>query len=232
MTQLESRGRLFACCLSALAGFVDAIGFIRSGGFFVSFMSGNSTRLGVGVADSARSALVAAAIVLCFLGGVVGGILLGARFEERRPTAVLLAISALLGLAALIERVGAVGYAIAVLALAMGAANAVFERDGEVRFGVTYMTGSLVRVGNGIASAILGGRGNGWVGYLLLWLGFVAGATGGALAFGSGNSATLWAASGAALVLSLASLKLFAAGHGARASSTAVTPGTTGRPKR
>ena len=28
MTRLESRARLFACCLSALAGFVDAIGFI------------------------------------------------------------------------------------------------------------------------------------------------------------------------------------------------------------
>ena len=41
MTRLELRSRIFACLLAALAGFVDAIGFIRSGGFFVSFMSGN-----------------------------------------------------------------------------------------------------------------------------------------------------------------------------------------------
>jgi uncharacterized membrane protein YoaK (UPF0700 family) len=33
MTRLESRARLFACLLAALAGFIDAIGFIRSGGF-------------------------------------------------------------------------------------------------------------------------------------------------------------------------------------------------------
>jgi uncharacterized membrane protein YoaK (UPF0700 family) len=211
MTRLESRARLFACLLSALAGFVDAIGFIQTGGFFVSFMSGNSTRLGVGVAESARSAVVAAGIILCFLVGVVGGSLLGARFEARRPAAVLFAIAVLTGLAALLELYGAPGYAIALLAAAMGAENAVFERGGEVRIGVTYMTGSLVRVGNGIASAILGRGGNGWTGYLLLWLGFVAGAVAGALAFGSGNSETLWAASGVAVVLGLLSLWLFPA---------------------
>jgi uncharacterized membrane protein YoaK (UPF0700 family) len=209
MTRLESRARLFACCLSALAGFVDAIGFIQSGGFFVSFMSGNSTRLGVGVALHAMDAAAAAGIICCFLGGVVGGGLIGARFEERRPTAVLLFIAALLAAAALLRLSGILAPAIALLALAMGSANAVFERDGEVRFGVTYMTGSLVRVGNGIASVILGRGGNGWTGYLLLWLAFVAGAVVGALSFGSGNSPTLWAASGAALLLAMVSLRLF-----------------------
>lgn len=209
MTRLESRARLFACCLSALAGFVDAIGFIQSGGFFVSFMSGNSTRLGVGIAEMGTSAIAAAGIIICFLAGVTGGALLGARFEARRPAAVLFFIAGLLGAAALLKFFGSLGYAIALLALAMGAANAVFERDGEVRFGVTYMTGSLVRVGNGIAGAILGRDGNGWTGYLLLWLAFVAGAVLGALSFGSGNSTTLWAASGVALLLALTSLKLF-----------------------
>ena len=209
MTRLESRARLFACCLSALAGFVDAIGFIQSGGFFVSFMSGNSTRLGVGVALHAMDAAAAGGIICCFLGGVVGGGLIGARFEARRPTAVLLFIAVLLGLAALLRLLGSLVPAIALLALAMGSANAVFERDGEVRFGVTYMTGSLVRVGNGMVGAILGRDGNGWTGYLLLWLAFVAGAVTGAASFGSGNSTTLWAASGAALLLGLVSLKLF-----------------------
>ena len=217
MTRLESRARIFACCLSGLAGFVDAIGFIQSGGFFVSFMSGNSTRLGVGIAESAQVALIAGAIIICFLGGVIGGSLLGSRFEGRRPAAVLIAISALIALAALLEHFGNVGYPIALLAAAMGAENAVFERDGEVRLGVTYMTGSLVRVGNGIAGAILGRGGNGWGGYLLLWLGFVGGVVLGALSFGSGNSETLWAASAAALILAALSLKLFTT-NGARAS--------------
>ncbi|MFZ1966902.1 MAG: DUF1275 family protein, partial [Bradyrhizobium sp.] len=41
------RNIALACTLSALAGYVDGIGFIHLGGLFVSFMSGNSTRLGV-----------------------------------------------------------------------------------------------------------------------------------------------------------------------------------------
>src|SRR6202048_352862 len=51
-TMLESRRNIaLACALSALAGYVDAIGFLHLGGLFVSFMSGNSTRLGVSLAE-------------------------------------------------------------------------------------------------------------------------------------------------------------------------------------
>jgi len=50
ITNYDYRLRLLAACLSCLAGYVDAIGFIKTGGFFVSFMSGNSTRVGVGLA--------------------------------------------------------------------------------------------------------------------------------------------------------------------------------------
>ena len=42
-----------ACALSALAGYVDGIGFLHLGGLFVSFMSGNSTRMGVSLAEGA-----------------------------------------------------------------------------------------------------------------------------------------------------------------------------------
>ena len=44
---------------SLLAGFVDAVGFIASGGLFISFMSGNSTRLGIGLAEVTQFAALA-----------------------------------------------------------------------------------------------------------------------------------------------------------------------------
>ncbi len=47
MHTLSKNIYLLAACLSALAGFVDAVGFMYLGGYFISFMSGNSTRLSV-----------------------------------------------------------------------------------------------------------------------------------------------------------------------------------------
>ena len=46
MIHFDRRIRLPAAYLSALAGYVDALAFLKLGGFFVSFISGNSTRLG------------------------------------------------------------------------------------------------------------------------------------------------------------------------------------------
>jgi uncharacterized membrane protein YoaK (UPF0700 family) len=94
------------------------------------------------------------------------------------------------------------------MALAMGAENVVFERDGHVRFGVTYMTGSLVRVGTGLAATLIGRAGDGWLGYLLLWIAFVIGATLGATAYSAMAQGCLWVASLAALALAFASLRL------------------------
>jgi uncharacterized membrane protein YoaK (UPF0700 family) len=65
VNRYDRRIRTLAAGLSALAGYVDAIGFIKLGGFFVSFMSGNSTRLGVGLAHGSHHATgVAAATAL------------------------------------------------------------------------------------------------------------------------------------------------------------------------
>jgi uncharacterized membrane protein YoaK (UPF0700 family) len=50
---LKSRRNLaLACALSAIAGYVDGIGSLHLGGLFVSFISGNSTRLGVSLAQA------------------------------------------------------------------------------------------------------------------------------------------------------------------------------------
>ena len=92
------------------------------------------------------------------------------------------------------------------LAAAMGAENTVFERRGEVAIGVTYMTGTLVKLGQHIAAALTGGARFGWVRYLGLWLGLVAGATAGAFCFAALGRSAIWIAAGAALLLGLATL--------------------------
>ena len=66
-----SQGEFAAIVLAAAAGYVDAAGFLMTGGFFVSFMSGNSTRLGVGLFRGAGEALIAGGLIAAFVSGVV-----------------------------------------------------------------------------------------------------------------------------------------------------------------
>jgi hypothetical protein len=55
---IDRRTSRFAAALSATAGFVDAVGWLTSGGLFVSFMSGNVTKLGLGLAGHLDNAVV------------------------------------------------------------------------------------------------------------------------------------------------------------------------------
>lgn len=209
MTRYDRRIRLFAAALAALAGYVDAVGFIQLGGFFVSFMSGNSTRLAVGLAEGRHDALVAGGLIGAFVGGVVLGSLVG-RFsgDGRRKTAVLLAVTALLTAAAALGGLGLAPVAVALLAMAMGAENAVFQREGEVSIGLTYMTGTLVKLGQRLTDALTGGPRLAWAPYLLLWSGLVAGAAAGAAVYPRLHLGALWPAAAAAAGLTLVSLAI------------------------
>ena len=193
-----------AAALAMLAGCVDAIGFLRAGGMFVSFMSGNTTRLAVDAVARQAAAFTAAGLILGFLAGVVvGAVIAQAAGRWQRP-AVIAATALLLALAAALS-----GWPLAVvlLAVAMGVLNAVFERGGEVSIGVTYMTGTLVKLGQNLSAALMGPAPRAaWVPYLLLWSGLAAGAVAGAAAYGRYGTAMLWVAAGAAALLALATV--------------------------
>ena len=198
MNRYDHRLRLFAAALAALAGFVDAIGFLTLGGFFVSFMSGNSTRLAVGLARGTSSAAVAGGVIAVFVAGVVLGSLAGRYAGRRRRVAVLALVAALLTIAATLGHARLTLAAAALMALAMGAENAVFEQDGEVHIGLTYMTGTLVKLGQRLAAALTGGARWAWLPYLLLWAGLVAGAVAGAAVYPLLGLRALWLAAAAA----------------------------------
>jgi uncharacterized membrane protein YoaK (UPF0700 family) len=203
VTRYDRRVQLIAACLSALAGYVDAIGFIKLGGFFVAFMSGNTTRLGVGLAQGSAQAVLAAGLVATFVAGVVAGSLTGKAANNYRRRAVLLLVATLLAIAAALGGLGAPLAATVAMTLAMGAENAVFEQDGEVHIGLTYMTGTLVKLGQRIASALLGGDRWAWRPYLLLWLGLISGATTGAFLYPELGLGGLWIAAAAAVLFGL-----------------------------
>lgn len=206
MTRLDRQDRLLAIGFAALAGFVDAVGFLASGGFFLSFMSGNSTRFAVGLAEGASYFAIAAALLVSFVAGVTVGSLIGrmVQLHNRRRQALLLAmIAALLFAAPWAASWGNMLPALCLAAFAMGTENTLYEENGTVTFGLTYMTGALVKIGQGLAVLISGGERFGWVPYLLLWSGLICGAASGATLFHQFGFASLWFGAGAAGIFSL-----------------------------
>jgi len=201
---LDSRRNVaLACALSALAGYVDAIGFLHLGGLFVSFMSGNSTRMGVSLAQGQwLSAAEAFGLIALFvIGAAAGSLIVRGRGADRQPW-LLLAEALLLAAAALCYAFGLSNVAVAAIVLAMGLENAVFQINGGAGLGLTYVTGALVKVGQLAAAALTGGERWGWAPNLLLWAAMVTGSLCGALAYHWLNLAAIWFAAGAALALS------------------------------
>jgi len=195
MKDYGRRGVMLAATLSALAGYVDAVGFMTLGGFFVSFMSGNSTRLGVGLALGEWSqAGIALGLIALFVVGVVIGATVARRVGEGRRSAVLAVEAVLLLIGAGLCSAGWREAGMAAVVLAMGVENAVFQRQGDVGVGLTYMTGTLVRMGQRIATALHGGARWDWVPFLLLWMGLSVGGALGAISFLRFDVLALWAA--------------------------------------
>lgn len=201
----DATAKRLAAGLAALAGFIDALGFLSLGGVFVSFMSGNSTRFAVDAAGGAdlRIALLPLGIIVLFVIGVMLGRLIRHTVTRCPSTAILVFMSVTLMLAAVLQGMGLLLWAAPCLAIAMGAANNVFFREGEVSIGVTYMTGTLVKFGQRLAGRMLGDRQSRWAPYLMLWAGLVLGALAGAWGYALYGLGVLWAGVGLCLFLAL-----------------------------
>ncbi|GGA55052.1 hypothetical protein GCM10011395_26850 [Sphingomonas psychrolutea] len=191
-----------------MAGYVDAVGFLHSGGFFVSFMSGNSTRLAVGLAHWTTAAAIAGGLIGSFVIGVTLGSLCGSLNERHRRSIVLVLVAVVLAGAAALGTAGSTWRALALTALAMGAENAAFEQPGGGSIGLTYMTGTLAKIGQGIAAMLRRRGGFEWLSYVALWAGLVAGAILGAAVYAQIAMAALWFAAGASAILAIVARRL------------------------
>jgi uncharacterized membrane protein YoaK (UPF0700 family) len=87
MISHRRRERIIAAFLAALAGYFDVLGFLKLGALFVSFMSGSSTRLGVGLEQRAAQVPVPASLIGLFVVGIVAGSFMGHVAKARRRLA-------------------------------------------------------------------------------------------------------------------------------------------------
>jgi len=193
--------------LTGVAGFVDAIGYIGLGGLFASFMSGASVSLGVGLGDGYWEPVQQGVMMIAsFLGGVMlGTVLIGTTGAWVLPTVLFLEALLLAG--------GRTSGQFRMARLHLHPSGrggdgrtehspAVRER---VRLGVTFITGTLVSLGQVLGQSLLG-RARPWRlgGHALLWGTLMAGAAAGTTLHGAFGPMALTVP--AALVASLAML--------------------------
>jgi len=220
--QLTTRQRLLAAGLTANAGFADGLFFIHLGGYFVSFMSGNSTRAAAALAQGHIGEwLSASLLIVSFIIGVMLSSF-AVRFGPKRfhpPAESLLTdqiaphgsavwtaffLMLLGGVASVVEPLQ--GLAPFIIASATGAINGTFTRRGEVTVGLTYMTGTLVKMGQSLASAfalrsiVYLSR---FIQYTLLWAAIAIGALLGSLAYVALGLPAVWLSVVAMTVLAI-----------------------------
>ncbi|HKU82256.1 MAG TPA: YoaK family protein [Candidatus Tumulicola sp.] len=203
---IGARTRVLLYCLTLVAGYADAVAFF-SLGVFTANMTGNTVLLGgaiVGLFGRRLPGDIGVLLPLLSLAFFVAGsataavILRGERGRPpRRTAAVLLAVAVLLGVTAGLQ--GAYGsrvvaHSVAILSAVMGLQSIVAVRAGVEGVSTTFVTGTLVRsimnlLGSPIESPVLAaeGRTNAWV-----WLCYLAGAAGGALALRDLGTQALW----------------------------------------
>ncbi len=143
--------------LTGMAGYVDALGFVRLGGLYTSFMSGNTTQLAVlGAQVELHRMILPAILILAFLTGSVLGSGLAILVPPRWTTPAVLAYESLLILAGLGLGLQSpeLGLAAFFVAVAMGSQNAVLAQVKGFRAGTTFVTGALFSLGQKIAQAL------------------------------------------------------------------------------
>jgi len=184
--------------LAWLAGMIGAVAFLHSAGYFVTFMTGNTERAVLGwfpVADRQKVAgagpQAAIWLIVMFTLGVFSASYLRRKFWTNHPHGATLLATLGLVVAAGFELIEDGWYfqevdftGILMIAFSVGALNTSFIKNGEVSVPLSYVTGTMVKLGQGLERHLCGGGTvYDWIGYLALYASFLFGAAiGGVLA--------------------------------------------------
>lgn len=142
-----------AIILLYITGIIDIIGFLKGGGIFISFMSGNSTMLMNSIFQKDLGASLAMfALILCFvIGSGVGNFLLEAK--QLKLAKLLLLEIIFLVIALLLEYFFPPYWCFIVLAFIMGFQNNLHFSLNNILVSRTFVTGVLYNIGVNISRA-------------------------------------------------------------------------------
>jgi len=141
-----------------MAGYLDGYGFffLKT---YVSFMSGNTTSSGLKIGQGDFHAAIPSAIAIVFFatGSFLGNMSTQSKLRHSHRLVFGL-IATLLAIVSILQWSGVsqVNFEIVFLCLSMGMANPALSKIGAEAVSVTFVTGSLSRLGGYLASAAAG----------------------------------------------------------------------------
>ncbi len=147
IARIAAAPRRHAIFATLITGFLDAVGYAQLGHLYVSFMSGNSTQLGMALASQWSSAPLIVLIIGSFVGGATIGTLI-AEADARLTTVTVLGAELLAFLIAITlvlfgyDRIG-----LAFVAVAMGMQNNLHQVIVGADVGKGFITGALFALG-------------------------------------------------------------------------------------
>ena len=171
--------------LTAVAGAIDGVSFLRLGAVYASFMSGNTVQLGLHTAAADWTALGYFMVLIghFIVGGFLGS-LVTTTAGRWSLTLILLLEGAAIALALWLDlqHLGPLA-STAPLSLAMGAQNNLVILVRGANPATTFVTGTAFRFGEAVAQRVLGRDPKGaWKLHAIVWLSFGIGAAIGAQA--------------------------------------------------
>jgi uncharacterized membrane protein YoaK (UPF0700 family) len=141
-----------AALLAMVAGFVDAYGYLTYH-TYVSFMSGNTTQAGLSTGARDLAAFPMLLAILSFIAGIAIGTLVGRAYRSRRIGLGLVAVLFAFVIAMTELRAVASELPIVVLTFAMGILNTAMSHIGAESVSLTFVTGTLGKIGDHLALA-------------------------------------------------------------------------------
>jgi uncharacterized membrane protein YoaK (UPF0700 family) len=148
--------RMQAISLAVVAGYVDGYA-LRVFGIYVSFMSGNTTLAGI---ESGQGHFLTALIPAMAIAGFVVGSFVGNWFVhsevKHAPRLLFLASAVLIAgfIATNLHMSAHANLSLPMLSVAMGMLNPAVTRVGSEPVSLTFVTGTLNKIGNHFAMAV------------------------------------------------------------------------------
>jgi uncharacterized membrane protein YoaK (UPF0700 family) len=140
------------------AGYVDAFA-VRTYGVYVSFMSGNTTQTGSMIGQEKLLAAVPAALAILFfvIGSIAGTWLTKSSLRQSRLilfAAIAALLAVIIGGTQLGNQALSANLCISMLCMAMGLMNTTQSQIGGEPMSLTFVTGTLNRIGSHLALAL------------------------------------------------------------------------------